>query len=133
MLYSPGKMAIVFVIARDWTLRTAVRAELRELGIDALGMESAEDAGRALAAGQMPAAIVVESTEEIAGDEAVQKLLERVPAILIASRTETLPRIFRYSESTTGGPKFAAIFYRPVRIAEIVERVRELLERGTAA
>src|ERR1700730_13194111 len=47
MLYSPAKMAIVFVIARDWTLRTPVRAELRELGIDALGMESPEDVGRA--------------------------------------------------------------------------------------
>jgi hypothetical protein len=29
-------MPIVFVIATDWTMHTAVRAELRELGIDAL-------------------------------------------------------------------------------------------------
>lgn len=133
MLYSPGKMAIVFVIARDWTLRTAVRAELRELGIDALGLESAEDAGRALAAGQMPAAIVVEGTDEIAGDAAIQKLIERVPAILIASRTEILPRLPSQPGSAAGGPQFTAILYRPVRIAEIVARVRELLERGTAA
>ena len=41
-------MPVVFVVARDWTLRMGVRAELRELGIEALGMESAEDAGRAL-------------------------------------------------------------------------------------
>jgi len=133
MLYSPAKMAIVFVIARDWTLRTAVRAELRELGIEALGMESAEDVVRALAAGQMPAVVVLEGTAENAGEPAVQKLIERVPTVLIASRTETLPQLLSRPEGAAGGPRIAAIFYRPVRIAEIVARVRELLERGTAA
>lgn len=126
-------MAIVFVIARDWTLRTAVRAELRELGIEALGMESAEDVVRALAAGQMPAVVVLEGTAENAGEPAVQKLIERVPTVLIASRTETLPQLLSRPEGAAGGPRIAAIFYRPVRIAEIVARVRELLERGTAA
>jgi DNA-binding response OmpR family regulator len=133
MLYSPAKMAIVFVIARDWILRTAVRAELRELGIEALGMESAEDVGRALVAGQMPAAVVLEGTAEIAGDPAVQKLIQRVPTILIASRTETLPHLLSRPEGAARGPRFVAIFHRPVRIAEIVARVREFLERGAAA
>jgi DNA-binding response OmpR family regulator len=133
MLYSHAKMAIVFVIARDWTLRTAVRAELRELGIEALGMESAEDVGSALAAGQMPAAVVLEGTAEITGDPAVQKLIERVPAILIASRTETLAPAPARPGDADGRPMFAAVFYRPVRIVEIVARVRELLGRGTAA
>jgi hypothetical protein len=133
MLYSPAKMAIVFVIARDWTLRTAVRAELRELGIEALGMESAEDVGRALAAGQMPAAVVLEGTAEVAGHPTVRKLIERVPAILIASRTETLPPLPRSPADAAGRPVFAVVFYRPVRVAEIVARVRELLERGTPA
>ncbi|HYL69388.1 MAG TPA: hypothetical protein VEX69_09490 [Candidatus Limnocylindria bacterium] len=126
-------MATVFVIARDWTLRAAARAELRELGIEALGMESAEDVGQALAAGELPNVVVLEGTDEIAGDAAIQKLIERVPTVLIASRTETLPQMLRRPESATGGQQFAAIFYRPVRIAEIVKRVRELLERGTAA
>jgi hypothetical protein len=130
MLYSPAKMAIVFVIARDWTLRTTVRAELRELGIDALGMESPEDVGRALAAGQTPAVVVLEGTAEIAGDPAVQKLVKRVPTILVASRMETLPSI---PEDATHEPAFASVFYRPVRIAEIVARVREILERGAIA
>jgi hypothetical protein len=133
MLYSPAKMAIVFVIARDWTLRTAVRAELRELGIEALGMESAEDVGHALAAGEMPAAVVLEGAAEIADDPAVQKLIERVPTVLIASRTETLLQLLSRPEGAAGGPKLAAIFYRPVRISEIVARVRKLLECGTAA
>jgi DNA-binding response OmpR family regulator len=123
-------MAIVFVIARDWKLRTAVRAELREIGIEALGMESAEDVGRVIAAGEVPAAVVIEGTAELAGNPAIQRLVERAPTILIASRTETLPPMLAPSE---GGHGFAAVFYRPVRIAEIVAHVRELLERGTAA
>jgi DNA-binding response OmpR family regulator len=122
MLYFHRGMPIVFVIARDWTLRAAVRAELREHGVDALGMESADDAGRALAAGQIPAAVVIEAVSEIAGDSAIQKLMERVPAVLVASRTETFPL-----------PPVAAVFYRPVRIGEIVARVREILAKGHAA
>jgi len=35
MRYSKIWMPVVFVIATDWKLRTAVRAELRERGIDA--------------------------------------------------------------------------------------------------
>jgi hypothetical protein len=130
MLYSASKMAIVFVVARDWTLRTTVRAELRELSIDALGMESAEEVGRALGAGQMPTAVVLEGTAEIAGDPAVQELIKRVPAILVASRMESLPL---NPKNPANQPVFASVFYRPVRIAEIVARVRELLERGTPA
>lgn len=122
MLYSLGKMAIVFVIAHDWTLRASVRAELRELSIEALGIESSEDVGRALAAGQMPAAVVLEATADLATDAAVQHLVECAPTIIIASRTETVPL-----------PSVAAVLYRPVRIADIVARVRDILDRGTAA
>jgi len=111
-------MPVVFIIARDWTLRAAVRAELREQGIDALGMESAGDAGRALAAGQMPSAVVLEATAEIAGDPAIQNLIARVPTVLVASRTEKVPL-----------PPVHAVLYRPVRIADITGRVREILDR----
>lgn len=122
MLYFRRGMPVVFVIARDWTLRTAVRAELREGGVEALGMESADDAGRSLAAGQLPAAVVIEAVPEIAGDPAIHKLIEGVPAVLVASRTETFPL-----------PPVAAVFYRPVRIAEIVACVREIIDRAHPA
>ncbi|MGA3292932.1 MAG: hypothetical protein ABSE45_02990 [Candidatus Acidiferrales bacterium] len=122
MLYFAARMPVVFVIARDWKLRTSVRAELREQGIQALGMESASEAGRAIAAGEMPTALVIEALAEFAGDPAIQKLIARVPAILIASRTETVPL-----------PPVDTVFYRPVRIAEIVARVREIVSRGHPA
>jgi hypothetical protein len=119
MRYSKNGMPVVFVIASEWKLRAAVRAELRERGIDALGMDSAEDVGRALAGGAMPAVIVLEAN---AGDPAIRGLVARVPTVLVASRVETVAL-----------PRVAAVFYRPVRIGEIVAKVSELLGRGEVA
>jgi DNA-binding NtrC family response regulator len=110
-------MPVVFVIAEDWALRAGVRAELRERGIEALGMESAADAGTALAANEMPSVIVLDSAAKAAADPAIQQLVARVPTIVIASRTESV----QVSQATK-------IFYRPVRIVEIVSTVLELLE-----
>jgi DNA-binding response OmpR family regulator len=111
----------VFVIATDWTLRAAVRAELRELGIDALGMDSADAAGRALADNQTPSAVVLEAAADLAGNPTIQNLVKRVPTVLIVSRTEALPL-----------PPAAAVLYRPVTIREIVDQVRALIARGHA-
>ena len=122
MLYSGAEMPIVFVIARDWTLRTSVRAELLEAGIDALGMESPDDAGRALASGQVPAVVVLEATAGLADDPAVTELVARVPTVLIASHVEKVNL-----------PPVAAVIYRPLRIADIVSKVRELARKGHAA
>ncbi|HEX4002410.1 MAG TPA: hypothetical protein VHX36_07150 [Candidatus Acidoferrales bacterium] len=116
------EMPVVFVIARDWTLRTGVRAELRERGIEALGMDSPADASSAIATGQLPAVVVLEALPELAGNAAIQALVGHVPTILIASRTETVPL-----------PPVDTVFYRPVSVREIVARVRTLAARGHAA
>lgn len=125
MLYSRGRMPAVFVIARDWKLRAALRAELRERGVDALGMESGEDAGHALAAGRMPAVVVLEAIASLLADPALQKLVERVPAVVVASRTEVVAL-------PPSGPG-VTLLYRPVRIGDIAARVMALLEQGYAA
>ena len=114
-------MPVVFIIAPDRTLRTALRAELRESGIDARGMDSPNDVAYARASAQIPNVIVVEATPELLDDIRIQSLLRRVPAILIASRTVPVPL-----------PPTAAILYRPVRIADIVASVNDLLARHPA-
>jgi DNA-binding response OmpR family regulator len=119
MLYSGIEMPTVFVIAEDWMLRAMLRAQLRELGIDALGMETTADAARALAAGRMPAAVVLE-TSSGAESEVMTELARRVPLIVVASGTERLNL-----------PEAAAIFHRPVRVGDIVARVMQAL-RGQA-
>ena len=122
MLYFALRMPVVFVIARDWTLRAGVRAELREISVDALGMENADDAGRALGAGHMPSVVVLEATAGLADDPAIRQLVQRVPTVLIASRTETVEL-----------PRVAAVLYRPVSVGEVVREVRKVLERGHSA
>ena len=119
--FNKETIPVVYVIAADWTMRTAVRAELREMGIEALGMDSAEDAGRAMASGQLPNVIVLEATEELLGDLRIQNLVQRFPAVMIASRTVKVSL-----------PDTADVLYRPVRIADLVARVSELLARDTA-
>lgn len=111
----------MYVIGEDWTLRAGVRAELRERGIEALGMETAADAGTALAAGQTPSAIVLDANSQAASDPAIQKLAGRVPAVVVASRT-----------STVCLGQAAKTLFRPVQIREIVAAVLELL-KGQAA
>ncbi len=108
---------LVFVIATDWKLRAGVRAELREMGIEAQGMDSVDDAGRAIARNEMPGAIVLEATSELIGNAAVQDLVRRVPTIVIGSRTERVEI-----------PRGAEVMYRPVSVGDIVERVRKILK-----
>ena len=44
-----------------------------------------------------------------------------------------LLRILGTGAAAAALPRVAAVFYRPVRIGEIVEKVNELLARGQAA
>jgi len=115
------EMPVIFVIAADWKLRTSVRAELRERGFKAMGMESADEVGRAIASGELPAAIVLEATTQFASDP-VKQLVARVPTVLIASRTETIDV-----------PAVTEVLYRPVRIGEIVQHVEKLLSQSRFA
>jgi hypothetical protein len=120
--YTPLKtMPVVFVIAPDWTMRTAVRAELREIGIDALGMDSADDATLAMASGGLPNVVVLEATAELLDNFRIQILVQHVPTVLIASRIERVSL-----------PEAPVVLYRPVLVADIVARVNELLARNHA-
>lgn len=110
-------MPVAFVISEEWMLRAGVRAELRERGIEALGMESASDVGGAMAAGESPTVLVIDGHAKAASDPAVQKLVERVPAIVIAPRTTTV---------ALGCA--AKLLFRPVQIGDIVSAVVELLQ-----
>jgi DNA-binding response OmpR family regulator len=114
-------MPVVFVISEEWMLRAGVRAELREKGIKALGMESAEDVGRAIANGEAPQVLVIDGHAKAASDPTVQQLAGRVPAIVIAPRTTTI---------ALGSA--AKVLFRPVQIREIVAAVLNLAKGRNA-
>jgi hypothetical protein len=114
-------MPVVFVIGSDWTLRAGVRAELLEAGVQALGFESAVDASAAVVAGTLPEVIVVDASSADAAHPALRPLSGRVPILVVTPGLGGEPV-----------PEAALVLRRPVRIAEIVDAVRQIL-RGHAA
>jgi CheY-like chemotaxis protein len=120
-------MPIVFVISDNWMLRTGVRAELRERGIEATGIDSAREAVRRIDGGERPAVLVIDAGSgagnvpgvDVAGeDAAIGRLLESgVAAILISSRTVRSPPW-----------KPEVLLPRPVRVGEITVAVLRLLK-----
>jgi hypothetical protein len=119
MLYCGVGMPVVFVIARDWRLRAMVRAELRENGIEAIGMESGTEAGARVASGTLPSVVVLEAGESV--EPGLESLARRVPFVVVASVVESAV-----------WPRAARLLRRPVSVGEIVAAVREVLDSGPA-
>ncbi len=113
-------MPTVFVIGEDWTLRSLVRAELREHGIEALGMASPAEAAQAIATGTIPSAVVLDATPLGSAAAALEFLPRSVPVLLVTSPGAPAPEWA------------AAVLSKPVRVGEIVASVENLL-KGLAA
>jgi DNA-binding response OmpR family regulator len=118
MPYSASEMPVVFIVSGDWDLRGAVRAELREAGIEALGLETVEDMARVIAGGIAPSLVVLDGAQlhnqEIR--QALENLSSRVPLLVIDSRLDPAPRL-----------PGATTVLRPVQIKEIVARLLTML------
>src|SRR5437879_2598332 len=111
-------MPVVFIVSGEWDLRGAVRAELREAGIAALGMETVEEMAQMIAGGTAPALVVLDG-EQLRRPEtrtALENLSSRVPVLVIDSRVG--------SASPLQG---AQTILRPVQVREIVARVLAML------
>jgi DNA-binding response OmpR family regulator len=113
-------MQIVFVVSPYWTLRTAVRAELREADVEALGMETADDVGIALGRGTLPSVVVIDAAqlETQSAREAIANLARHLPVLVVDSRVTPGPEI-------PGAERLA----RPISVGDIVARVRTLLQK----
>jgi DNA-binding response OmpR family regulator len=116
-------MPTVFVVSRDSTLRTAVRAELREAGVQALGLETADDVGKELARGVLPSVVVIDASELAtpSAREELANLAQRVAVLVVDSRT-----------TPSGGLAGAEFLRRPLRVQDIVARVLARLAGQTA-
>ncbi len=107
-------MPVVFIVSREWDLRGAVRAELREAGIAAMGMQTVDDMARTIAGGIAPDLVVLdgEYLHHPPTHQAVQNLVSRVPVLVIDSRLNPAPPL-----------PGAELLSRPVQVKEIVARV----------
>jgi DNA-binding response OmpR family regulator len=111
-------MPVVFIVSGEWDLRGAVRAELRDAGIEALGMETVEDMARMIAGGTAPALVVLDGAQLHRPEthQALQNLSSRLPMLVIDSRLNPASPL----------PGAQTIF-RPVQVKQIVARVLGML------
>jgi DNA-binding response OmpR family regulator len=111
-------MPVVFIVSGEWDLRGAVRAELREAGVNALGLETTEDMATIIAGGTAPALVVLDGAELHKAEtrEALQNLSARVPILVVESRLNPAPPL-----------PGAQTILRPVQVKEIVARVLAML------
>jgi DNA-binding NtrC family response regulator len=111
---------VVFVISPEWTLRTMVRAELREAGVETLGMEGADDLKEAIARGVVPSVVVLDGVElenTVAG-QTLRNLLPNIPIVVVDSRIAQAPAL-----------PSAVVLRRPIRVQDIVSHVLDRLDR----
>jgi AmiR/NasT family two-component response regulator len=108
------KAPVVVVISPEWTLRTMVRAELREAGIKTLGMEGANDLAEALALGVSPSVVVLDGVEleNPAARQALENLPRNVAVLVVDSRITPAPTL-----------PSAEVLRRPIRVQDIVSHV----------
>jgi DNA-binding response OmpR family regulator len=111
-------MPVVFIVSGEWDLRGAVRAELREAGMEALGMETVADMARTIAGGIAPSLLVIDGAQLQNPEtrQALHNLRARLPILVIDSRL------------TPASPlPGAQTLLRPVSVKEIVARVVAML------
>lgn len=114
-------MPVVFIVSREWSLRGAVRGELREAGIAAMGMEAVDDMARTIAGGIVPDVVVLDGVylHDPPTQQSFRNLAPRLPLLIIDSRLNPAPPV-----------PGAQLLFRPVQVKEIVARVLAML--GTA-
>lgn len=111
-------MPVVFIVSGEWDLRGAVRAELREAGIEALGMETIDDMAQTIARGIAPSLVVLDGAQLHKAEtrQALQNLASRLPFLVIDSRPNPAPPL-----------PGAKTILKPVQVKEIVARVLAML------
>jgi hypothetical protein len=111
-------MAACFLVTRDERFRALLRAELREAGVEALGLETSDDLAQTIGGGIAPSVIVIDGAEVAgaASREALANVARRVPILLIDSRTAPAVEV-----------PGAERMWRPVRLGDIVARVMTLV------
>ena len=111
-------MKVILIVGREWKFRALLRAQLREEGYEALAFETLSDAETTLAS----AAALVLDTADFKPEEwqaQLQQLATGMPVLVVAGADEPveIPR--------------ARVLRRPVRLADIVSVVRDVMNTRT--
>ena len=118
-------MARLVLVARDWTTRALLRAQLLEEGVEVEAYESLEDALQALVP-SLPALLVADLTASNDPEADIHHLaswVKRVPTWIIASRSSR-------AAADLEGHGCERIFFRPVDVGELVSLIKQRLLLG---
>jgi CheY-like chemotaxis protein len=119
-------MGQVVVVGKDWQARALLRAQLIEEGVEVEACETVRAALATLEGSELlPAMLVVDlfASDDPATDiEQLAAWTSQIPIWIIASRS-------LIAEKRLKGRGFEVILFRPVDMGELVEQVKQRLER----
>ncbi len=119
-------MAQVLLLGKDWQTRALLRAQLIEEGVDVEGHESAPEANLDLEAKELlPDLVIADLSSSDAPSEEIELLAawaKHVPVWVIASHSLIL-------KDTLKGRGFQMILFRPLDVGELVEQIKQRLEK----
>ncbi len=120
----------VLLIAADWRSRALILAELQEAGYDVMAVPGLRYGLKALLRSRVcPRMILVDVwQDDFATPDRIAELVRVSPDVPVVLVVGTFERE-AYAPLTD---QLAALLIRPVRIGEVVDRVRALLPPGSA-
>jgi DNA-binding response OmpR family regulator len=119
-------MTHVLLLGKDWQFRALLRAQLIEEGLEAKAYETVRAALASLEETDLlPAMLVVDlfaSDDPAADIEQLATWASQIPIWIVASRN-------LMAEKRLKGRGFEVILFRPVDMGELVEQIKQRLER----
>jgi CheY-like chemotaxis protein len=119
-------MMQVLIVGRDWQFRALLRAQLIEEGLEVDAYETASAALAPLQAGnELPCMLVADlfaSDDPSSEIEQLAAWSARIPIWVMATRN-------LIAEKRLRGRGFEVILFRPVDLGELVEQIKQRLER----
>lgn len=119
-------MTYVLVVGKDWQFRALLRAQLIEEGLEVNAYETVRAALATLeGTNLLPAMLVVDlsaSADPATEIEQLATWTSQIPIWVIAGRN-------LISEKRLKGRGFEVILFRPVDMGELVEQIKQRLER----
>jgi len=115
----------ILLIAADWHSRTLTLAELQELGYDVIAVPGLYDGLKMVLRSQVAPrlALVDMAQDDFGTPERVNELVQALPGVPVM----LVVGAFERASYARLSDRLAALMVRPVRIGEIVDRVRALL------
>ncbi len=121
-------MIQVLLVGKDWKARALLRAQLVEEGLEVEAHDTVASAFESLGESELlPALVLADLT---ASDDPPAELdqlaswTNQIPTWIIASRNLIVEKVLK-------GRGFEVILFRPVDLGELVEQIKQRLERSS--